>query len=281
MYKIKTHPLFFALLGYFAITGKLQMIVGYLVAIVAHEIAHAQIARLRGYQMGTVTLMPFGGVLDGGGGYNPQDNLIIALAGPIFNAFFAVVCVAVWWVFPDMYRFTMDICIANIAMCIVNLMPLYPLDGSRILLSLIKKNKLKAIKWLKISSIAFGTIITMLGIVLIVMAKGNFSIAIMGIFLVYSAFVKADEESYLHISKSNFLNKSFDSGLKKSVIYVTPTCQLYRLLSYVNPAEYCEFIVMQDGKIAYTINETQLGELCVTNDLCSTLQETTNNINDL
>lgn len=82
--------------------------------------------------------MPYGGVIAGGERYSAADSVIIALAAPIFNGAVAICTVALWWLMPECYAYTRDVCVANAGMCLLNLLPVYPLDGYRVVFALCK-----------------------------------------------------------------------------------------------------------------------------------------------
>ena len=77
-------------------TGNAVAFCAYTVAILAHETAHSRMAALRGYRMGSITLMPYGGVINGGERDSRSDNILNALAGPGFKAMGALLVVALW-----------------------------------------------------------------------------------------------------------------------------------------------------------------------------------------
>lgn len=110
-------------------------------SILAHEISHSVVARARGTPVHGITLFVFGGVSKlGGEPKRPRDEFLIAVVGPISSAligglFFlastvletgGLLRVAAEW----MGR-------ANIALAVFNLLPGFPLDGGRILRSVV------------------------------------------------------------------------------------------------------------------------------------------------
>lgn len=269
--KFKIHPLFIVLVFALLFFGQLGVVIGYLFAILTHEFAHSKAAELRGYNMESVTLMPYGGVLKGGDNFNKIDNIIIAIAGPIFNFCVAVVCVAVWWLFPQLYNFTLDLCLANLALGVLNLLPLYPLDGSRLVYS-VCRNKLRCIQWLKLASIAVGIAMFGLGIAMLIIADFNPTLAIFGIFLAYSGFLKSDEDSYKHVTNNYAFNKNYLHGVKKTTYYIDLEMPLFRLLKMVNNNELCEFVALDKFNQSIIITEKQLEILCQQNQLTDSLR---------
>ena len=125
----------------------------YFTTIVLHELAHAEVSVRLGYTLDRFVLMPYGAALKGNfEGVRPKDEILIAIAGPLFNAAIAVICTALWWLMPVAYAFTDRLVAANIFTAIFNLLPVFPLDGGRIALAAIsvKVPRQKAYKWVKI-----------------------------------------------------------------------------------------------------------------------------------
>lgn len=237
------------------------MLIGYMISIFMHELAHERTATLRGYKTLSITLMPFGGVMESGECYLGKDNIIISLAGPLFNFCVAICVVAVWWLIPASYAYTLDICIANVTMGAINLLPLYPLDGSRIV-SALSKNKLRAVKIVKIVTLVSGLAIFGLGIASFFFAP-NLSICVMGIFLFFGALSKSDAEATDCAVQTTFIFKNCRHGLRKTTFLISEEAQLFRCVALMNSREFVTFEVVDDeGKIVCTLSENQVRGLC-------------------
>lgn len=260
--KIKVHPAFIAAALLMIFTGNAVAFCAYTVAILAHETAHSRMAALRGYRMGSITLMPYGGVINGGEGYSRSDNILIALAGPVFNAMVALLIVALWWLYPSIYSYTLDFCVANAALCAVNLLPLYPLDGSRIVYSL-AKNKLRALKVLRVLGILGGAALVVYNAISVFYTY-NLSAGVMGAFLIYGAIFGTGEESYLHVAHASPLNKDYGGGVELRTVMVGEDTPLLKILPMVRRDAFTTFLVVDgDGKKRAEFSEETLQSLCV------------------
>ena len=82
--KIKFHPLFFLLTGVLVVLGQFELLCGYLIGVVAHEIAHNRMAKIARLCNGRHHDMPYGGALETGENYSDSDNILIALSAPFF-----------------------------------------------------------------------------------------------------------------------------------------------------------------------------------------------------
>ena len=202
-------------------------------------------AKLRGYGMGVITIMPYGGSLQCGDDYNDGDNILIALSAPLFNLAVATFIVALWWLMPDTYNYTRDLCLANLSLGFVNLMPLYPLDGSRVVISLVK-NKVKAVKILKWLTLIVGGLMLVGGIVLIFFTF-NITLPIFGLFLILSGIFTSKQQSYHHLANSRPFVKDYTQGLTEEVVYISQSSQLFKFLRYLGRDKICKFIVIDEN----------------------------------
>ena len=157
--KFKIHWSFFVLGILMLIYGKFQTFLCSLLCVLLHEMGHSFVGKKLGYKLNLITLTPYGAMLSGNNSpFNADDEIKIAVAGPLVNLALVVISVALWWIFPVLYNFTFQFVWVNIYTFIFNILPMYPLDGGRILKALVAKKWGGAVarKILKI----FGIIIT-------------------------------------------------------------------------------------------------------------------------
>lgn len=140
--KLKISPFMIVVGVVMAFSGRIQLFLCYLAALVFHEYAHAAVAQRLGYALSEMKIMPYGASLSGKfESMTPRDEIKVALAGPLVNMLFAVVFTAIWRVLPASYFFTAEFVEANLFLAIFNMLPVYPLDGGRIVLSLLGYKK--------------------------------------------------------------------------------------------------------------------------------------------
>lgn len=150
----------------------------YFLSVVLHELAHSLAARMYGLEMRGITLFIFGGVAEmPGEPPTPQSEFVIAAAGPA--ASFAIgigiggaglLGRAMGW--PEAANAVLlYLGFLNIALAVFNLIPAFPLDGGRILRSILWGWK-KSLRWAtRISSAVgsgFGFLLMGLGVLLFV-----------------------------------------------------------------------------------------------------------------
>jgi Zn-dependent protease/CBS domain-containing protein len=148
--------------------------VGLFASIVVHEFAHSLVARRKGVPMKGITLFVFGGVAEmQEEPPNPGAEFFLAIAGPIASVLIAVAAfgvasagrAAAWPVqVTGIFGYLAWI---NTILVIFNMVPAFPLDGGRILRSLLWKTTGSLRKATRITSytgIAFGLVLIGLGI---------------------------------------------------------------------------------------------------------------------
>ncbi|MDR0855629.1 MAG: hypothetical protein LBN25_04585 [Christensenellaceae bacterium] len=150
---------------------------------VLHELAHAYTSRKRGYKCGEITLTPFGASVALLGDIKKKDMPFIAAAGPLFSFTLAAITAALAALFPRSGTVFYEFARVNVTIAVFNLLPLYPLDGSRILLAYSKK-PIKLMRLFKRLSVAFSAVFLVLFISSIFYEVNiEFLIVALGVFL--------------------------------------------------------------------------------------------------
>ena len=125
-------------------------------SIVLHELGHAWSARRSGVRLGEIVLALPGGLLTGAflpGRLRPRQEIRLALAGPAVSLALALLLAALGWglagrpAWPGeltrlLWRmspggFAATLGLANVGLALVNLLPIFPLDGGRLLRGLL------------------------------------------------------------------------------------------------------------------------------------------------
>ncbi|MDU5144819.1 MAG: M50 family metallopeptidase [Paenibacillus dendritiformis] len=129
------HPLFILLLAMAAVTGYILELLTLFVIVIVHEMGHVTVARMFGWTISEVKLLPFGGVAeteDGSLAPAWQEWLVMA-AGPLQNGIMIGLALMFeqwgWWG----SAWTDDFIRANAFIGLFNLLPVLPLDGGRML----------------------------------------------------------------------------------------------------------------------------------------------------
>jgi Zn-dependent protease len=221
----------------------------YLIATVLHEIAHASTAKRLGYTLNEFCLMPYGCALIGEFEQaKPSDEIRIAIAGPLCNLVMSVLCVAVWWLAPQSYPFTSTFVTANISLLIVNLLPVYPLDGGRIALGCLsqKTTRIKAYSSLRIVGLVVGIAFALLFVTSCFFGV-NLSFASMSAFTLISTFFPDNKCYYQSLYRVAYRSKRVDRGLVVRNYLVKEDTLLKNLVKMLSPTYYSRFEVCDDN----------------------------------
>lgn len=100
---------------------------------VLHEIAHVAAYHSCGIAMESITLLPFGlcAVPENPLRISPKQEIFCAAAGPVENLLTALILLAL--PLPAENETVRYLLYCNAALCLINLLPILPLDGGRIL----------------------------------------------------------------------------------------------------------------------------------------------------
>ncbi len=263
-FKFMIHPLFIVLSALLVYFGYFFLLLSYIITVILHEFAHSFVASKLGYKLNQINLMPHGASLSGDNRFfSARDEVLVAIAGPALNIILAILGCAVWWIFPSTYFYTQQFVYANVVTAAINFLPIFPLDGGRVLLAVMSRNgqRTKAIKKVRLIGIMLSSVI-LVGFVMTVFFTPNYTMLIFGSFLFITSILEDKQAYYSHIglfeSKSSHLNR----GLKLRALAVSQNIPLYKLISAVTPDSITEFNVIDENyKVIGKISELQLEKL--------------------
>jgi Zn-dependent protease/CBS domain-containing protein len=178
--------------------------IAFLLSLLAHELAHAVVARHHGIAVEGITLWMFGGVARlEGEPRDPAADLRIAGVGPLVSltlgfGFWVVSLFAGWAGAGDLLRGVLGwLSVVNVVLAVFNLVPAAPLDGGRILRALLwhrHGDRVRAAVTAARAGRRFGFSLVMVGIVLVVFTGqlGGVWFALIGWFI--SSAASAEEQ---------------------------------------------------------------------------------------
>jgi Zn-dependent protease len=156
---VRIHLTFFLLLAFYGYVGwqtggaagamHLVLLISLLfVCVVLHEFGHVFAARGYGIRTTDVTLLPIGGIASlERMPEKPVQEIVVALAGPAVNVVIAFALALLLGVRLDLGQMArlgqdpsmlaQDIAVANLWLCLFNLIPAFPMDGGRVLRALL------------------------------------------------------------------------------------------------------------------------------------------------
>lgn len=246
--RIYISPIMFVMALYFVAMGMAYEFCCSLAAVLLHECAHARVAKKLGYELNVIKLMPYGAALCGNVQLKPKHEVFIAVAGPVFNIFVAVVIAAVWWVLPSSYMFTQAFCYGNIYIGLFNLLPVYPLDGGRVMLALLsgKIKRGKAYTIMRIVSAVCGTVAIALFVLFSVHAL-NLCLLSVGLFMIVSAFIPDGRAKYRALFAVGNRMEMLKSPLEVKLYAVSRHAVIADVCTMLDPDRYSEFTVIDDN----------------------------------
>ena len=264
---LSIHPLTFAFGLYYALTGRIFRFVICTISALIHELGHSFSASKLGYKLNKITLMPYGAVVTGNiDALNSRDEIKIALAGPLINLSRGLFFLALWWVFPETYAFTDIVAEINFSLAIVNFLPIFPLDGGRVLSASLKGalGSEKAIKISKAIGLTFSVVLLCLFIASIFF-QINISLLFFSLFVLFGALSNNKENKYIMLysvlSKEKLL-----MGLpyKKHALHKNATVK--RLLSILDESSINEVAVFDGDKVIATLSQQKIGKILENGD---------------
>lgn len=146
--RIKIDLKIFIFVILFYLTKQIELYALLMIFALLHELGHLIAGLLLGFKPEKISIMPMGVSISfkvNLDDYNRKiensnllsiKKIVIALAGPITNIIIAVLFMFFDFNFEEAQR--LNIIYANILICIFNLLPIYPLDGGRILKQFMK-----------------------------------------------------------------------------------------------------------------------------------------------
>lgn len=174
-------------------------------SVITHELAHSLIARIFGYKVNRIVLFFLGGgsLIEGLDDSNiPSRTFVITAVGPLSNfALAGLLYAAVFLILPETtespYVFSVALLMSylvftNIVLGLFNLIPAFPLDGGRMLVSVLRLLGLSRIKAMLAAVWVGGifSVVMIAGGMAELLFWGNFGgimLILMGIFLISAA----------------------------------------------------------------------------------------------
>ncbi len=173
--------------------------------VVIHELSHSLVARRFGREPKSITLLPIGGVaaIDMMP-TKPSQEIMISIVGPATNIVIAILLGLLGGLklveaieksnMTPSQSFLANLIAANIVLAVFNLIPALPMDGGRVLRSILamKFDYLRATIW----AVGIGKVIAALFIVF-GFYSGDFWLALIGFFIFSGADSERQQAIYL------------------------------------------------------------------------------------
>ena len=215
-----------------SIKGSREILSLTLISVILHEAGHLLILYLLGGQTDSLVLHAFGISI------NPSpetltDNtmLLTALGGPFFSL---ILSGLFYFLFRPLFM-------PNLCLGVINLLPILPLDGGRVLGSILLKVSGRKSSRILMRSIGcvFGAVLIPSGILVLLLSGYNISLLLLGIFII------ADSTANPFSCPPSFIRKKAVLG----EIYIIPQSLGPRQTAEMLPSDSIGAVVDDKGKI--------------------------------
>jgi Zn-dependent protease/predicted transcriptional regulator len=244
--------------------------IGLFISIIAHEFSHSLVARKYGLPITGITLFLFGGVAEmEEEPKTAKAEFMMAIVGPISSVLIAFACYIVYsfglnvgWPYP-VIGVIYYLAMINGVLAAFNMLPAFPLDGGRVLRSILWHFK-GNLKWAtRIASgigSFFGLFLIMVGVFDVI--TGNF-VAGMWSFLIGLFLKKAAETSYQQlITRKALEGVSLRRFMSVDPVTVSPSVTIAQLVEdYIYRYHFKMYPIVDHDQLVGCITTRQVKEI--------------------
>ena len=218
IYKIKIHPFLYLIMFICILTGLFKELCLFMLIIIMHESGHILAGLCFKQKIEKIILLPFGGLTI----FNMKLNIscfkeiIIALMGPMFQIIGYIVLKKI--IHNNLFYYY------NLVILIFNLIPIYPLDGYKIVNALINKKLCFRISFF-ISNL-ISVILIIISLIIIILFNINYSMFIIMIILLIKNYQEIKNYAFLF---NKFLLERYTYHLTfKKIKYIKKIKNMYK-----------------------------------------------------
>lgn len=263
---ITVSKLLILLIGLVFLTGNILEFAAVFLILFIHESAHVVMARWLKLHVSEIELLPFGGMvkIESAIELNPSHEILIAASGPAANlllllGYFLLIYIGA----VAEGAISLFFINANLLLAGFNLLPALPLDGGRILRSILSREMgmKKATAIASGGGLVLALFLVMTGLYAVYYRVINYSLFLMAGFLVYSAVKERRTATYVMMRdisrKKEMLQK--DGSLPARELVVLARMPLKHVLNRFVPQRYhyVRVIDEQMGELG-VLSESQL-----------------------
>ena len=244
--KIRIRPSFFVLAAFSVLWGLEEYFVTVFILVLLHELCHIFTAGIWGLKTTSVTLTAIGAAAEINGleQLHITKRIVIALAGPAFNLLLCPLCAS-------------PVRQINLALALFNLLPLYPLDGGKILHYLISyftgvlRGNILTVKL----SLFLSAAMLFAGIAQLIFYPPNISLLCIGIY-----FCKLNNASRINLTYTfykSIINKNDNKIMPVRCMTASAKMDI-KALVYRLGWDYYTLVYVRDGGSLIPISEEKL-----------------------
>ncbi len=184
-------------------TGFFAELITLFLLVLVHELGHVIVARGFGWTVREVKLLPFGGVVEveEAGGLPAKEEALVAIAGPLQNVWMGLAAWACGELGLWEPAWAMYVWKANVMLGLFNLLPIYPLDGGKLLQAALSYmvNYYNMLLWSARISILFSIVMVIVSLLPLLLYEDGvqLNLMIVGLFLIVSNWTYYRNVPYL------------------------------------------------------------------------------------
>lgn len=224
-------------------------------ALILHEMAHIYVAKSKGYNTSVIRFDMLGASIKLDTQIKKDDLFSIAFAGPCINFIICVICTSLWWIVPESYAFTAEFFRCNLMIASFNMLPVEPLDGAKMLDSILSKRSRNVAK---IVSVSINVIAIVLFLALFIVScfyKFDLTFLLFAIFFASNFLPKRKPNFDVYYKLFFKKNKNIE---KINFLHVQPSCTLLEMLKQTKDGYYTIFYLELNNPIYITEQEFHL-----------------------
>ena len=237
-------------------------------ALILHEMAHIYVAKSKGYNTSVIKFDMLGASVKLDTQIKKDDLFSIAFAGPCVNFIICLICTSLWWIVPESYAFTAEFFRCNLMIASFNMLPVEPLDGAKMLDSILSKRSHHVAK-------VVSRIINVLAIVLflalfIISCFYTFDLTFLLFAIFFASNLLPKRKPNFDIYYKLFFKKNKNIE-KINFLHVQPTCTLLEMLKQTKDGYYTIFYLELNNPVYITEQEFHL--ILTKNALTDTIKD--------
>ncbi len=270
---VAVNPLFFVVAFISWYTGSFASFLITYVSLIFHEGIHLYFLAKQQIPVQKITIEPFGISIETD--RQMPKNAVVYLSAPIGNLLVAGFFILLhFW--QKNFIYTQWI-LANISLGLVNLLPILPLDGGRVLLLKMEQKYGKEQAKKRMAFVSLGLLIPMLCLMMFLIEKtnGSFGLLLVLIFICYTLLSGNRLLTYKKLKNQAFRNENgaFQTVQAVEHLGVRWDYPAKKLLKNFCGEKYYIINIFQDGKLLKTVTETQIVNKLLTTDRNITVLE--------
>ena len=247
----------------------------YIPFIIIHELTHCFVARLLGYSINSIKMLPFGVSASYNEEFiNPLDDILISISGPLINFIFFVI----FSILSQKNTYFLILSQSNLILAVFNLIPGGFLDGGRILKNLLKIyiSFYSAYSINNINGIILGCLIVF-AVFLVPISFNSVILIPMAFFFIYTGYT-SQKQIIINIIKDSLNKGEYIKKIRKNIEYTVickVDCKLMDVMKHFCFRKYYIIYINIDCKSHKILNEKEIlkAYLCFGNIMLSEISK--------